>query len=350
LLLQSATINERQERKEDPARRVFRILLIFLRAVIGIGLLVYLWNSGAIQWSALMGLASAWPLTLAALLLLLVAVGFTGWRLCLLLRLHSLQVSVGAALRLTLIGIFFNSFLPGSTGGDLVKIFYAAQGNRGRRTEVVTIVLWDRAAGMFALLIWPLLVAPLFPELFVSSALLRKLLWTAAIIAGAMLAGTLLCFSSQVRNNRLLSLAFRKLPGGDYARRIFETVHHYRHNVGPLALAVVVALITHTLTTGATMLAAHATNPDGIAWEMSLLIPLGHLANTLPVTPGGLGVGEAAFSALFAMVGLRGGAEALLGWRLLTMLIGLLGLLFYLQGRERFVHSAEVSASLRCEL
>ena len=34
--------------------------------------------------------------------------------------------------------------------------------------------------------------------------------------------------------------------------------------------------------------------------------------------------------------GLTGGAEALLGWRLLTILTGLVGLVFYLQGRKRF--------------
>jgi uncharacterized membrane protein YbhN (UPF0104 family) len=74
---------------------------------------------------------------------------------------------------------------------------------------------------------------------------------------------------------------------------------------------------------------------------MSVLIPLGFTANALPFTPGGLGVGEAAFNKLFALAGLTGGAEALLGWRLLTILIGLLGLAFYLQGRKRFVHDIE---------
>ncbi len=322
-----------------------RIFWALLRTGIGIGLLVYLGLSGAIDWSALLGLASAWPVTLAALLLLLVTVSFTAWRLCLLLKPHGLHLSLGSGLRLTLIGIFFNFFLPGATGGDLVKIFYATQGNPGRRTEVVTIVLFDRAVGMFGLLVWPLLVAPLFPKVVSSTAVLRDLLWIAAVVAIVMLVGMLLCFSSRVRNSRLLSWTFQKLPGGDYAQRIFDTVHSFRRNIGTLALAVGLALASHTLTTAATLLAARATNPKGVAWKMCVLIPLGHLANTLPVTPGGLGVGEAAFDSLFALAGLTGGAEALLGWRLLAMLIGLLGLIFYLQGRRRFVHMAEVSAT-----
>jgi uncharacterized membrane protein YbhN (UPF0104 family) len=74
---------------------------------------------------------------------------------------------------------------------------------------------------------------------------------------------------------------------------------------------------------------------------MAVLIPLGHLANTVPLTPGGLGVGEAAFNKLFSMAGLTGGAEGLLGWRLLTVMLGLMGLVFYLQGRRKVVHLAE---------
>ena len=322
-----------------------RVFLGLLRTAIGIGILVYLGVSGTIDWSALLGLMSAWPVTLAALLLLLVDVALMAWRLSLLFKPHGLLLSLSAALRLTFIGIFFNSFLPGSTGGDLVKLFYAAQGNHGQRTEVATIVLLDRVVGMFALLIFPLLIAPLFPQLLGSVPILRDLLRSAALLAVALLVGLLLCFSSRVRTSPLVMWIFQKLPGGTYGQKIFDTVHTYRYNLSTVIGAVAISILTHALTTGVTLLAVQATNPRGISWRMSVLIPLGHLANALPLTPGGLGVGEAAFDALFAMAGLTGGAEALLGWRLLTILISLLGLIFYLQGRRRFVRIAEVSPS-----
>ena len=72
---------------------------------------------------------------------------------------------------------------------------------------------------------------------------------------------------------------------------------------------------------------------------MLVLIPLGYMANALPITPGGLGVGEAVLESLFVMAGLRGGAETILGWRLIMMVISLLGLVFYLKGEKRFVFS-----------
>jgi hypothetical protein len=51
-------------------------------------------------------------------------------------------------------------------------------------------------------------------------------------------------------------------------------------------------------------------------------------------------VGEAAFAKLFALAGLSGGADLLLGWRFLSLLVGLGGLFFYFEGRKRFVQDS----------
>ena len=320
---------------------VVKHLFTALRIALGVGLLWYLGTSGAIQWPALLGLAWAWPITLAAFLLLLVDMMVTAWRLCVLLAARGMHLSVWASTKLTLIGIFFNACLPGSTGGDLIKIYYATEGNRGRRTEVTTIILLDRAAGMFALMLWPLLVAPFFPQLLKQVPVLKTLLGGAAIVAAALLVGFLVAWSRWLKSSALLAWFFRRLPFGSYAERVYETVHAYRNHPGPILAAVGISLLAHTMSVGVTMLAIAAVNPAGATWPMAVLIPLGHLANTLPLTPGGLGVGEAAFNKLFSMAGFTGGAEGLLGWRLFTIMLGLIGLVFYLKGREKVVHQGE---------
>lgn len=322
---------------------------VLVRTAIGIGLLVFLGISGAMKWSALFGLWSAWPITLAALIVLILNAVCMSLRLSLLCRPHGFHLPFRAAMRLTLIGIFFNSCLPGSTGGDVVKIYYAAEGNRGKRTEIATVLLFDRAVGMFGLLVWPLLLCPFFLPMIGASPALSGLLRTVALFTMAMLAGFLACFSSRIRNSRFVQWLLAKEPGGNYARRILDTVHSYRYSAGYLTLAFGISLLSHLLATGATLLGAWAIDARAAAWGMSLLIPLGFLANTLPLTPGGLGVGEAAFEALFGMVGFKGGAEALLGWRLLTFLIGLSGLVLYAQGRKRMLRSATVVPTLESE-
>jgi uncharacterized membrane protein YbhN (UPF0104 family) len=95
--------------------------------------------------------------------------------------------------------------------------------------------------------------------------------------------------------------------------------------------------MVHAILVGVLLLLVQVTSPNGVNGAMAVLIPLGLLANTLPVTPGGLGVGEVAFSRLFYLAGFAGGVEALLGWRLLTALTALAGWILHLQGRQDFL-------------
>jgi uncharacterized membrane protein YbhN (UPF0104 family) len=76
---------------------------------------------------------------------------------------------------------------------------------------------------------------------------------------------------------------------------------------------------------------------------MCLVIPMGDVANSLPLTPGGLGVGETAFSVLFKLAGLQGGAEALLCWRIWRAMVGLIGLVIYLRGMRRSVFDSDAA-------
>lgn len=317
-----------------------QVLFGVFRTGIGVALVVYLWRSGAINWAAMAGLATHWWLALAAVVLLFVDAALLGWRLRVLLDPRGFHLPLMSAFRLTMIGVFFNSCLPGATGGDLIKIYYAAEGNPGRRIEVGTIVLLDRVTGMFALMLLPLLLAPLFPDLLAKSTALRVVLWFAGGIAAATVVAALACFSERIRNSPPVDWAIRRLPLGKYVGIMYDTVHAYREHPSPLVAAVGISLLTHVAASGVAMLSSLATHPHEFAWKMCVVIPIGFAINVLPVTPGGLGVGEAAFDRLFLLAGLTGGAEALLGWRLLTILISLLGLAYYLQGRKRFVHDA----------
>ena len=109
--------------------------------------------------------------------------------------------------------------------------------------------------------------------------------------------------------------------------------------------AFLISLVANTLLLIVMVLAVYVLNPTGLDLRMCLIVPLGFIANCLPFTPGGLGVGETAFNSLFSAAGLSGGAEALVCWRVWTALVRLLGLIFYLRGIERvFGHPASGSS------
>src|SRR5260370_41992004 len=81
-----------------------------------------------------------------------------------------------------------------------------------------------------------------------------------------------------------------------------------------------------------TALAVLVLDPASLSSKIFLVVPIGQAVNGLPLTPGGLGVGETALNALFKLTGLQGGAEAFLYWRVWKAMVGLLGLIIYVRG------------------
>ena len=318
-----------------------QLILDILRIGIAAGLLAYLTISGAIDWQIMVKLIDKWPMTLLALFASVIFSLIQAGRLFLLLRAQGMYIPLYSSFKLTLIGQFFNICLPGATGGDAVKIYYAIEGNQGRRTEIAALIMFDRVVGMFALLNMPVLIAPLFPKLYESIEILRGLVWVSTGISLVLLVTVLLCFISRLKNSHFIFWLFEKLPLGKYLKRVFDTIYNYRYNKGILLSVLGISLLIHAMNIGIILFLSIVISPLGLRWEMSFLIPLGFLATTLPVSPGGIGVGEAAFNKLFAIAGLRGGAELLLGWRLLALTVGLGGIFFYLQGRKRFVRDPE---------
>lgn len=319
-------------------RGLGRRLLDAGRLLLGVGLIVYLAVSGVIEWSALAELLSDWRLTGTALLLLAVAAVLTAGRLCLLLRPRGYRITWWASTRLTLIGAFFNLCLPGAGGGDLVRIYYATVGNEGYRSEVATIMVLDRVTGFFAMVALPVLLAPLFPALVAGRAVVGSLVAAAALAVAGLLAFFLVVIRAGRLQGRFGFLS--RLPGERYLRSIASAVLAFRDCPGALVRAVALSLFIQSMTVGAVLLLVVASPASEFGWSAALLTPLGFVANALPLTPGGLGVGEAAFDGLFSLGGLEGGAEAILGWRLLMLLIGLAGAFFYLRGDRRFVFRA----------
>jgi hypothetical protein len=61
-----------------------------------------------------------------------------------------------------------------------------------------------------------------------------------------------------------------------------------------------------------TSLGLYIVNPAGVSMRLCLVAPIGHLVNSLPLTLGGIGVGESSFNALFKLCGTNGEADALL--------------------------------------
>jgi uncharacterized membrane protein YbhN (UPF0104 family) len=91
--------------------------------------------------------------------------------------------------------------------------------------------------------------------------------------------------------------------------------------------------------------AAKVFMPDAPAGAVGMLALLGLLANALPITPGGLGVGEAAFEGLFRVAGYSHGAQLILAWRAGMLALCGIGCALYIAGAHRVSASNEAAGA-----
>src|SRR5260370_17453476 len=110
----------------SPDRAVPRkTVFLLLRVAIGIAVLAYLAKSGQINFSSLIRLFHAWPITLTAVLFLLLDILMMSVRASLLFRTARLSLSLANYVHLNLVGFLFSTFLPGAAGWDIAKSFYS---------------------------------------------------------------------------------------------------------------------------------------------------------------------------------------------------------------------------------
>jgi hypothetical protein len=230
--------------------------------------------------------------------------------------------------RLNFLGLFFNAVVPGLTGGDVVKAVIVVRESPGRRTDAFVSVLVDRLiglvalAGLAAVLIF---VVPGFEELR------RPVL----LFLGAAIAGALVYTSTPVRRLVRFDALLAKLPLGDKLKVLDDAVLLYRAHAGEVGVALLISLTNHfAYITGVSFLGlACGVLAAEVSWsEYLVIVPIANIVTALPLTPGGLGIGEALYVWLFAMVGARGslGVAVSLTFRLSQMLLGLLGGIFLL--------------------
>ena len=334
------------ESKEPPGSNshpgaLRKTVFLILRLAIGVGILVYLATSGQINFASLVRLLHAWPITVAAMGILLVDIFIMSIRASLLFHSARLSLSLKNSIQLNLIGFLFSTFLPGAAGGDIAKLVYATRENRGRRAEVATVLILDRLVGLFSLVLLPLLFAPFFPDLLRSVAVLRRIVVADAVLAGLMLGGTAMVMFF-ARTGEWVGGLLHRWPGiRSLALRVLEALAVQGKSRGTLFFAVFLSVLANLALIGVTALGLYAVSPGSLSMQLTLVAPIGHLVNSLPLTPGGIGVGEGAFNALFTLTGMSGGAEALLCVRLWNAIIGLLGFLVYVFGLGRIVHPYE---------
>lgn len=247
----------------------------------------------------------------------------------LLMRSRDMTVSLWKAFRLTMVGNFFNFCMPGTTGGDLVKAYYAAKGS-GRRADAVMSVIVDRICGLLGLLILAG-VAGLFMLNDESARQITLYIW---LICSGAVVGSVVYFSKTLRGMFGVDWLLSKLPAGQVFASIDAAAFAYRHHKMIVLYVIAMSIVLHIALVSATATAGYALGMQTPFSLLLIVIPVSFLVGAIPISPQGIGVME-----FFAVAMLRSSLAfpnqivgMLIMIRLYQIFYSLLGSVFLLKG------------------
>lgn len=316
--------------RKIPRERSDRVVLV-LKILIATGLIIFLFTSGRLDPVVIMGAYKHPYYLFSGALCCTLAMLTPIFRWWILTRIQKLPLGAFDALRLTMIGYFFNIFIPSGSGGDVVRAAYAVRDCPERKAQALTIAFVDRGLGLHALLLLGVSLIFFQPSLFYNHPDLKPWL---LLIAGMLTIGTIapLLLVWERTNGLLMRLCGRVVGGADAWH---DAMKLYRQQPAMISLAYFFSIgsaIFNVLAIHFMMLAVGSTPT---IFESLVIAPLVILANTLPFTPGGIGVAEGASAGLYALVGRAGGANGMLLTRLFIVLHALLGFPFFVLNKRK---------------
>lgn len=241
--------------------------------------------------------------------------GFTyllaGVRWWLLLRVQGVVLSLGKVVALAFIGQFFNAFLLGSTGGDLVKMFYILREAPGHKVQGVTSIVMDRVMGLFVMLAFAVVALPWQLSRLSGSEQTSAIALLLPGLFAAMVAGIgVLAWAPFKRLPRLLRGFWGRLPYHNILERAFDALRqHGRERQLTLKALAANALLDLIMFTAGYAL-ARAVGLTVSYSEMLVILALVICLISLPISVGGHGVRELAFVSLFAAFGVIDASSA----------------------------------------
>ncbi len=282
--------------------------LTWLRLLLGVGILVWVFSKMPMEEfrDVLAASVGEWRWWVVGLMMTLFGL------LAAAVRWHGLLAAQGVTLpflrvfRMFFIGQFFNSFLPGSCGGDVARAYYVFKETTLRRTEAVSTVLVDRGVGLLTIitfccvmLAWRLPTFLAYPWAKAAGLIMIALLLGAVIMAFILFRRH--AFESGSRFQRLETGS--RL--GPVIRRVYNAFYVYRNSPVALARAVFFSLGNLAGLTLACYAFGQSLSLDVSLVEYFTLFPIITVLSAIPLTPGALGIREGLFAELFAVAGAR---------------------------------------------
>lgn len=237
--------------------------------------------------------------------------------------------------KLTLIGIFFNFAMPGGVGGDVVKAYYFYKDHPQSKAIAVSSVFVDRLLGLYTIIFMALGAMIFDIQHVLGIEALKNLFYFFCLIFAIFNMGLFFLFSKNPKLNEIVLSVISIMPLKEKLQKLYISGQLYGSQPRLLLKVFSLSFITQVIAILIMYLIGQFSPfRDQVSLATYFLVtPIGFMATAIPISPAGVGVGQAAFYFLF---NLYLGKETGLGplvitvYQLLSLFFGLIGAYFYL--------------------
>jgi uncharacterized protein (TIRG00374 family) len=229
-----------------------------------------------------------------------------------LLRVQGIRLTVARVSGLFLIGMFYNQFLPGGTGGDIIKSYLLLKETPDKKAGALLAVVFDRFIGLVALVAITVTLVSLRFNLLSQTQDTRRLLWVLLFLLGISVACLLASFV--ISGFNLFHALPHKFPGRDKLIEIAAAYHLYARHWFATLTAFGASLIAHLATFTTFLCAAYALRADVPVTNFFAVMPIERTISALPISFAGVGLRERILQTLLhQLCGVPEGVAVLIG-------------------------------------
>jgi glycosyltransferase 2 family protein len=268
-----------------------KILITILQVSVTVGVLYWVYhdpNRRAQMLEALRHAEYRW--VLMSMLAYFVVEAAAAFRWNVLLKVQNIHLSVPRLIGLFFIGLFYNQFLPGGTGGDIIKSYYLLKETPDKKAGALLAVVFDRFIGLVALVAVTATLIALRYDFLAQKPETRNLLWLLLILLSASVAFLVATFV--ISGFKLFHYFPAHFPGRDKLIEIFAAYHLYARHWRASLVAFGASIVAHLATFTAFLFAAYALGVRVPLIDFFAIMPVERTISALPISFAGIGLRE----------------------------------------------------------
>src|SRR6059058_4305754 len=207
-----------------------------------------------------------------------------------LLKVQGIHLSLLRLSGLFLIGMFYNQFLPGGTGGDIIKSYYLLKETLDRKAGALLAVVFDRIIGLVAVVAVTVTLIGLRYDFLSQTTETRQLLWILLVVLSVSIAGLLTTFV--ITGFKLFHSLPLRFPGREKLIEISAAYHLYARHWRATFVAFGASVVAHLATFATFLCAAYALGARVPLVNFFAVMPVERTISALPISFAGIGLRE----------------------------------------------------------